>query len=342
MPLLPHARTTLAAVLATTMALLGGTAAQASPAPTPERRAEGEITRVVVISVDGLNPDALAQLGASGTPAFHRLMAEGAYTLNARSAVERTITLPNHTTMVTSRRIDKTKGGHGVTWNDDRLMPRTVQAAAGHPVGSVFSALRNAARSSAMFAAKAKFSLFNRSWPGGIQRTVITEDNPALVKQARKDLRTRWRELTFLHISLPDVAGHAHGWMSAPYLQAVRQSDALVGKVMKTIAATESSREHTLLVVTTDHGGVGPNHFDPTKLGNYRIPFFAWGPEVPAGADLYALNPTYADPGTRRVGYAAARQPIRNGDVGNLVLDVLGLPPIPQSELDYAQDLEVR
>jgi hypothetical protein len=62
---------------------------------------------------------------------------------------------------------------------------------------------------------------------------------------------------------------------------------------------------------------------------------------VPAGVDLYDINPTYADPGRRRPGYAAARQPVRNGDVGNLVLDVLGLPAIPGSELDRAQDLEV-
>jgi hypothetical protein len=65
------------------------------------------------------------------------------------------------------------------------------------------------------------------------------------------------------------------------------------------------------------------------------------GGGVPAGVDLYSLNPTYADPGTARPGYAAPRQPIRNGDVGNLVLDVLGFPAIPGSELDAAQDLEI-
>ena len=63
---------------------------------------------------------------------------------------------------------------------------------------------------------------------------------------------------------------------------------------------------------------------------------------MPAGTDLYALNPSYADPGTARVGYAATLQPVRNGDVGNLVLDVLGQSPIPGSELDHGQDLEVR
>ena len=93
--------------------------------------------------------------------------------------------------------------------------------------------------------------------------------------------------------------------------------------------------------MTADHGGLGAGHADPRRYADYRVPFLVWGPGVPAGADLYALNPTYADPGNRRVGYAAALQPVRNGDVGNLVLDVLGLPAIPHSELDAAQDLEV-
>src|SRR6476469_6074290 len=96
--------------------------AHSSPAPEASRRA-AEITRVVVISVDGLNPVAITRLGATGTPTFHRMMSEGAWTFNARTEVERTVTLPNHTSMLTSRRIDRTRGGHGVTWDDDRLRP---------------------------------------------------------------------------------------------------------------------------------------------------------------------------------------------------------------------------
>ncbi len=129
--------------------------------------------------------------------------------------------------------------------------------------------------------------------------------------------------------------------MSPEYRKAVRQSDYLVGRVLATISATAESSEHTLVVVTADHGGLGPGHSDPRKFADYRIPFLVWGPGVPAGVDLYDLNPTYADPGRLRVGYGTAKQPVRNGDVGNLVLDVLGLPPIPHSELDFDQDLEV-
>ena len=96
-----------------------------------------------------------------------------------------------------------------------------------------------------------------------------------------------------------------------------------------------------MVVVTADHGGLGPSHLDPRRYANFRVPFLVWGAGVAAGADLYAINPTYADPGKARVGYDAELQPVRNGDVGNLVLDVLGLPPIPNSEHDFAQDLEV-
>ena len=104
-----------------------------------------------------------------------------------------TNTLPNHTGMVTSRRIDAAYGGHGVTWNDDRLVPRTVQAAAGHPVGSVFSSLDAAGLSSSLFAAKGKFALFSRSWPNGVDHSLIRGNNAELVKAARRDLRTTWR-----------------------------------------------------------------------------------------------------------------------------------------------------
>jgi len=156
-------------------------AAPVSAAPPPEPRSavidENQVTRVVVISVDGLNPDAITQLGESGAPTFHRIVDEGATTFNARSEVEMTNTLPNHTGMVTSRRIDLATGGHGVTWNDDRLVPRTVELAAGQQVGSVFSSLDAAGLSSSLFAAKGKFGLFNRSWPNGVDHTLIRGNN---------------------------------------------------------------------------------------------------------------------------------------------------------------------
>ncbi|HEY5784047.1 MAG TPA: hypothetical protein VIT65_04660 [Microlunatus sp.] len=50
--------------------------------------ADDPANRVVAISVDGLNPKAITELGRSGAPNFYRLMREGASTLNARTARE--------------------------------------------------------------------------------------------------------------------------------------------------------------------------------------------------------------------------------------------------------------
>ncbi len=67
-----------------------------------------------------------------------------------------------------------------------------------------------------------------------------------------------------------------------------------------------------------------------------------WGVGTAAGEDLYDLNPDYRDPGRRRTTYAAARQPVRNGDTANLALRLLGLEPLPGSEAGHEAVLDVR
>lgn len=310
-----------------------------SPTGTPTPAPTAPVTTVVAISIDGLNPTALSRLGTAGTPNLHRLLASGASTLNARSAFELTITLPNHTGMVTSRRVNAAKGGHGVTWNDDRLTPNTVQAAAGEEVESVFTQVHDAGLATSLFAAKTKFSLWQRSWPDAIDQVTINENNAALVKSFRADLATP-RAFRFLHLSLPDRAGHASGFMGQRYLGAVRRTDKLLGRVLAGVDASAEAGT-TAVVLTSDHGGIGPNHADRSLLANNRILFAVRAPGVGAGTDLYALNSDYRNPGKRRPGYGAARQPVRNAALGNLSLDLLGLAPIPDSGINTAQDLDV-
>lgn len=292
---------------------------------------------VVAISVDGLNPKALAKLGRSGAPTLHKLIDQGASTLNARTEYERTETLPNHTGMVTGRRITAAQGGHGVEWNDDRKKPRTVQDAAGRAVLSVFDVVNADGGSTSVFASKTKFRLWKRSWGGSIDRFQVTLDNAALVKSFRQDFATP-RRFRFLHLSAPDVVGHRKGYLTKPYLNQLRATDKQLKKVLRTVK--QNSPDATV-VLTSDHGGKGRSHADPTKLVNYRIPFVVWGHGVTPGSDLYRLNPGYADPGKVRVDYVTPLQPVRNGSLANLSLDLLGLGPVPGSEHDLRQDLSV-
>ncbi|MCX6398659.1 MAG: alkaline phosphatase [Propionibacteriales bacterium] len=326
-------RLATAALVALVVALVVGafwfTGRGADPA-SPETLPKNP--RVIVISMDGLASYAVTR---AQMPVLTRLRTGGASTLNARTAVERTVTLPNHTGMVTGRKIDAAVGGHGVTWNV--ASARNVRA----DVPSVFTVIHAAGGQSAVFVGKGKFRMWKRSWPGTIDRFAVEADLPALTDAVLADLGAQRRDLTFFHIAAPDVAGHASGWDSPAYDAAVTASDRALGKVVKAVESDPDLARDTIIVVTADHGGPPglKDHGDATALVDFQIPFVVWGPGV-AARDLYDINPDYTDPGDAQPSYDGP-QPVRNAAVANLVTGLLGLDPVPGSQIDLRQDLGV-
>jgi predicted AlkP superfamily pyrophosphatase or phosphodiesterase len=325
------------------------------PVPSAAAAAQDDPTRhAVVISVDGLRPAVLRNLGRAQTPAYHRMMRQGAATLNARTVVEITRTLPNHTSMVTGRPITA-GGGHRVTFNDDN--GRTVHVAArARYVSSIFDVAHDRGRSTVLLASKDKFRFLERSWNGrnGAPDRVGRNNGRDKIDVFRKDsqsslttklvrrLRNNPPDLAFLHMAGPDVAGHRSGFFSPAYHRAVKATDAQLKRILRTISKRPKLRRTTTVLLTSDHGGQGREHGDPAKRVNYTVPFLAWGAGVDKGADLYRLNRgDRRNPGPRRPGYART-QPIRNADIGNLALDLLDLPPVPGSRINADQSLDVR
>lgn len=280
---------------------------------------------VLAISVDGLNPDALRRLGPDGAPAIWRLLDEGLATLDARTSYEKTVTLPNHVGMVTGRGVDPAAGGHGVTWNSE-IPGRTVQGAAGEPVDSIFTNVHEAGGSTAVFAGKSKFRLFEDSWPDAVDDLVVDTRLDTLLDSAVAALADDGPTFTFVHVLEPDATGHRDGFMSADYLRAVQRADAAVGRLLDAIGPG------TVVILTADHGGLGAGHSDQTKAADYTVPFVVWGPGVAPG-DLYDASPDLADPGTARPTYDGA-QPVRNCDLADVASSVLLLDAVPGSTCD--------
>jgi phosphoglycerol transferase MdoB-like AlkP superfamily enzyme len=168
----------------------------------------------------------------------------------------------------------------------------------------------------------------------------LDTDNARLVRSLNADLLRTPRAFTFAHISLPDAAGHKHGFMSKKYLSAVKETDRLLGTVLKTVSSKPALKAHTLVVLTADHGGNGANHSNPAQLQNHRVPFMTWGAGVAKSRSLYAINSSVKDPKNSRPSYSG-KQPIRNADVANLATDVLDLPTVPGSELNRPRTLNV-
>jgi predicted AlkP superfamily pyrophosphatase or phosphodiesterase len=116
-----------------------------------------------------------------------------------------------------------------------------------------------------------------------------------------ESLASRREGLTMLYLPDCDRAGHAFGWMSAPYLEAASEVDAAIG--MLSVWAHDA-----VMIVLADHGGGGvhPTDHDLPHPVNDAIPL------VLAGASV------------RR--HALISAPTSLLDVPPTILSALGLP----------------
>ena len=244
----------------------------ASPPPIDQIPSTSVSRHVVVVSIDGLRPDAIDTYRAS---TLQRLMREGSYTLSGRT-IDPSKTLPSHTSMLTGQLPER----HGVLWNNV-----VTAAAESIDVPNVFGLARAHGYTTAAFFSKSKFhplqvegTLDYSQAPGGwfgrwsSERTVMDVAN--YLERARPNV-------LFVHLTDPDSAGHRAGWMTAEYGRAVVEADRAVGRLL-TLAEQAFGAGNFSVIVTADHGGHDMNHGsdDPRDV---TIPWIAWGQGVKRG-----------------------------------------------------------
>jgi len=316
---------------------------------------------VVHISVDGLRPDFLqTQINAGNAPNFKRFQDEGAWTHNARTDYAHTITLPNHTSMLTGRPVSLPTGlpaqtHHGYVLNNDPAPTTTLHnnTDPDRYKASTFDVVHDAGFSTALYASKNKFVIYEQSYNAAngaphangadkINVFVNPEVTLTMQNQMLAGLAANHFKYTFLHYADTDDAGHSTGWGSTTYLNAIATIDGYLGQLFNLINTDATMAGKTAIVLSADHGGTGTGHSGSTVATNYTIPFYAWGAGVGHG-DLYNFNTdTRLNPGTGQPTYVTASgQPIRNGDGGNLALSLLGLDAIPGSLINKTQNLRV-
>jgi arylsulfatase A-like enzyme len=226
----------------------------------------------VVVSIDGLRPDAISAYGAS---TLERLMREGSYTLSA-TTIHPSKTLPSHTSMLTGQPPER----HGVLWNT--VMTRDAESI---DLPNVFGVARAHGYSTAAFFSKPKFqplqvegtldySQAPGGWFGGWSSERTISDVAKYLEGARPNV-------LFVHLIDPDAAGHRAGWMTPEYGRSVRAADSAVGRLIS-LAEHAYGAGNFSLIVTADHGGHGTNHGsdDPRDV---TIPWIAWGRGVRPG-----------------------------------------------------------
>jgi len=316
---------------------------------TPELELTAEADRVVHVSFDGLRSDFVTP---ALTPNLYALIDNGASTLNARTDPAKTKTLPNHSSQFTGRPIFGVNG-HQVDYNND--LGVSIHEEAGSYISSVYDVVHDNGGSTILIAGKSKFDMMERNWNTQGALDITGEDNgtnkidyydrdppetsvPPFVDFLVQNQATP--TFGFYHIRTPDVAGHIDGWASADYAAAATIADNIFGELVGAIDAA-GIRDTTAFIITSDHGGPtgGVLHDDETIQENYTVPFVIEGPGIDAAVDLYALNADdRTEPGTSQPDLTG-QQPIRTAEVANLALDLLGLPSVPGSTFNDAQDL---
>lgn len=232
---------------------------------------------VILFSVDGMRADGLQK---AETPNIDALVNSGVSTFSAQTVMP-SVTLPCHSSMF--RAVPPTR--HGVVTNTFTPLAR--------PVPSIMDVVRHARLKAAAFynweqlrdlaspgALEHSLMMRNCSVPEGDRE--LAEAAGALIKRTADDPYA----FIFVYLGHTDVTGHASGWMSEPYLEAISNADASVGIVLEA-ARQAGTMEQTAVIVTADHGGHGQTH-GTDMPEDMTIPWVCVGPGVPRGKAIEA------------------------------------------------------
>lgn len=247
--------------------------ARSAAAPGPALAPDAGKHHVVIVTVDGLRPDAITE---ADTPQLARLLREGAASLASRVHPPPE-TLPSHFSMATGQ----TAARHGIVKNKwlDPLPPNptlfTVAHAAGRRTGLYFG-------KSKLIALAPRGSADVRLGPGKGESDWASGEDGALAARFAQDFPRQRFGLAWVHLRAPDMAGHDAGWMTAAYRKELAVADRALGMVRQAIA---DSGLPTTLILTSDHGGEGKDHWGHAPADSV-VPWICAGPGVKPGTRI--------------------------------------------------------
>ena len=230
--------------------------------PTLERA----IQRVIILSMDGLRPDAIE---LAPMPNLLELMKTSAYSLTAQTT-RPSATLPSHSSMLTGLCPSK----HGVDWND--YIPENGIAQG----TDLFDLTHAAGMKNVMYVGKEKLRQVTDA--SNIDRFVFINDRDKVIMQNLLADFPQDFGVLFIHFATTDDMGHVYGWLSPEQLSVVFRADEAIGSLLNELDA-RGLRDETLLIITSDHGGHDITH-GSSMPEDMTIPWIASGPGIQPGA----------------------------------------------------------
>lgn len=239
-----------------------------APSSTPEP-SKADIKRAIIISYDGLRPDAI---DLAPMPNLMALREESARASLTARTIDYPATSPSHASMLTGYCMED----HGVIYNKYFMYM-------GYAKGTdIFQLAHEAGLKTVMVVSKDK--LRQMAEPETTDVFEVAYGEPAIQRAVLAQIEQDFG-LMFIHFATPDNRGHKYDWMSGEYMKALRDGDAVLGEIIKSLKEN-GLYDSTFILVTSDHGGHGSNHIG-TLIEDYRITWIAHGPGVvPQELDL--------------------------------------------------------
>jgi Type I phosphodiesterase / nucleotide pyrophosphatase len=233
-----------------------------SPTATQTPTMMPSVRRVLIVSIDGLRPDAIL---LAPMPNLIALMQSGAFSLGAQTVFP-SVTLVAHASMLTGMCPSK----HGVDWND--YLPER-----GYAQGTdLFDIAHAAGLQTDMYVGKKKMIQITES--SSLDNFVLVNDSDnVLMDRLLMDFPQDFGVL-FVHLAATDLAGHEYGWLSPEQLSTIQRADEALGRLLSELDV-RNLRGETLIIVTADHGGNGYGHGSDSRE-NMTIPWVAMGPGI--------------------------------------------------------------
>jgi len=244
------------------------------------------VEHIVVIGCDGMSPDGVLK---AHSPIMRELMKTGAYSMHARGVMP-TSSSPNWASMIMGAGPEQ----HGITSNDWETNKFEITPTAAGPGGffpTVFSVLRRQ-RPSAVIACFHDWDGFGRLVELGVCDIKEDSDGPTnAIVHATAYFKQHKPTFTFVHLDHVDHAGHHDGHGTPEYYASVDIADKLIGQMIEGIKES-GAYDHTVLLITADHGGKGKGHGGNT-MEELEIPWIIHGPGIAAGKEITKPINTY-------------------------------------------------
>ena len=237
--------------------------------------------KVLLVSIDGMRPDAFMM-----SKYAQDLLGSSTYYMGA-TTVYPSVTLPCHMSM-----------HHSVSPEVHGVLNNTYTPAADLTDG-IAENLSKVGKTSAFFYNWRELgdvilddALVKKEYVPG-ETIGWAEANIQLASACKEYILANDVDFTFLYLGYLDEMGHAHGWLSDVYLEALDSSLELVIGIIDAL-----SDEYTV-IITTDHGGHGNTH-GSDLAEDMTMPILIIGDGFPGGIEknggsILDIAPTVAE-----------------------------------------------